>query len=106
MAKAKIKIKDEKAGKGKTNPHILGARITEKTAIGSDKGIYTFNIPTTSNKTEVKKAIKAMYDVTPIKIAITKITKKTVMRGGIIGSKSGGKKAVVHLKKGDKITFV
>jgi large subunit ribosomal protein L23 len=106
MATKEKKPKKEEAKKGKTHPLILGARITEKSALGADHGIYTFNVKPEANKNEIRKAIKFIYDVTPVKISITKITRKVVMRRGIIGIKQGGKKAVVHLKKGDKITFV
>lgn len=96
----------EKKGSAKTHPMIIGPRITEKSAIGADKGAYTFNVTGNANKNEIKKAIKMLYNVTPIKISITQRTSKVVMRRGIIGTKSGGKKAVVYLKKGDKIAFV
>jgi large subunit ribosomal protein L23 len=99
----KVAVKDEK--KGKTHPLIIGARITEKSAIFADKGIYTFNVVPSANKNEIKKAIKLLYNVSPTKISITQITKKVVLRRGIPGVKAGGKKAVVYLKKGDKIAF-
>ncbi len=108
MAKEKTQLKKEEKNdskKGKTHPLILGSRITEKSAIEADKGIYTFNVAPIANKNEIKKAIKMIYNVSPVKISITQITKKVVMRGGIMGVKQGGKKAVVHLKKGDKIAF-
>jgi len=91
--------------KAKTHPLIKGARITEKSAIASEKGIYTFNVMPEANKNEVKKAIKMLYGVTPVKVSITQITSKIVNRRGVVGSKQGGKKAVVYLKKGEKITF-
>lgn len=87
------------------HPLILGARITEKSAIGAEKGIYTFNVARTATKNEIKKAIKMLYNVTPTKIAVTQITDKVKVRRGVLGTKSGGKKAVVYLKKGDKIAF-
>lgn len=95
-------VEDKKV---KTHPLIVGPRITEKSAVGAEKGIYTFNVAPSANKNELKKAIKMLYGVTPTQISITQITKKVVMRRGILGTKQGGKKAVVHLKKGDKITF-
>jgi len=97
------KIDDKKA---KTHPLIKGVRITEKSSLAADKGRYTFNVTDNANKNEIKKAIKMMYKVTPVKVTITQITSKTVVRRGIVGVKSGGKKAVVYLKKGDKIEFV
>jgi large subunit ribosomal protein L23 len=91
--------------KEKTHPLIKGARITEKSAIQAEKGVYTFNVAQNANKNEIKKAINFIYGVTPINVSVTKIAKKTVTRRGITSVKQGGKKAVVHLKKGDKITF-
>lgn len=85
---------------------MIGPRITEKSAIGADKGVYTFNIMPHATKNEIKKAIKLLYGVTPVKIAMVQITSKKVVRRGIVGEKQGGKKAVVYLKKGDKIAFV
>ncbi len=95
----------EDVKKVKTHPLIKGARITEKAAIGSEKGIYTFNVATNATKNEIKKAIKMIYGVTPEKVAITLIQDKPVFRRGKVGVKRGGKKAVVYLKKGDKIAF-
>lgn len=89
-----------------THPLIKGIRITEKSSISADKGRYTFNVDSGASKNEIKKAITLLYKVTPIKITMTKIASKKVVRRGIIGHKSGGKKAVVYLKKGDKIEFV
>lgn len=88
-----------------SHPLIIGQRITEKSSIFADKGAYTFNVTDNANKNEIKKAIKLVYGVTPIKVNITKRTEKVVARRGVLGIKQGGKKAVVYLKKGDKITF-
>lgn len=89
----------------KSHPAIYGARITEKAARDAERGAYTFNVAPSANKSEIKKAIKMIYNVTPVKVAITQITNKTVVRRGVKGFKGGGKKAVVHLKKGDKIAL-
>jgi len=104
--KKKNKEEKEETKKGKTHPLIKGVRITEKSSLSADKGRYTFNVENNANKNEIKKAIKTLYKVTPIKVTITQVTQKTVTRRGVIGTKSAGKKAVVHLKKGDKIEFV
>jgi len=99
--------KEEKVDDKKIkNPLIKGVRITEKSSLSADKGRYTFNVACNATKNEIKKIIKTMYKVNPVKVTITQITPKTVVRRGIIGTKSRGKKAVVHLKKGEKIEFV
>ena len=103
--------KSEKESKGKegsnvkTHPMIKGARITEKAAIGAEKGRYTFNVTDNANKNEIKKAIKMIYGVMPERVSMIQIREKNVVRRGIKGTKKGGKKAVVFLKKGDKITI-
>jgi len=99
------KKKDEGDKKEKTHSLILGPRITEKSAISAEKGVYTFNVASIANKNEVKKAINFVYGVNPVRVTITQIAKKTVTRRGVTSIKQGGKKAVVYLKKGDKITF-
>lgn len=91
--------------KAKTHPLIKGARITEKAALGAERGVYTFNVTDNATKNEIKKAIKLVYGVSPERVSTTKITSKTVIRRGKIGTKKGGKKAVVYLKKGDKIAI-
>lgn len=95
-----------KKQKAKSNSPILGNRITEKAALGAERGAYTFNVAPNATKSEIIKTIKALYKVTPVKIAITKIQEKAVFVKGKHGVKAGGKKAVVYLKKGDKIEFV
>jgi large subunit ribosomal protein L23 len=96
---------EEKVKKEKTHPLIKGPRITEKSAISAEHNVYTFNVAQNANKNEIKKAVKFVYGVTPVRVAVTQIAKKTVTRRGITSIKQGGKKAVVHLKKGDKIIF-
>ncbi len=103
----KITKKQKKETKEvKTNSVIKNPRMTEKASILSDKGVYTFNVSVDATKNEIKKAINTLYKVNPTKVAIITIKKKTVFVRGKTGSKAGGKKAMVHLKKGDKITLV
>ncbi len=95
----------DESKKAKTHPLIKGARITEKAALGAEKNTYTFNVRDEATKNEIKKAIKHIYGVTPERVSTTKIADKKVVRRGRIGVKKGGKKAVVYLKKGDKISI-
>ena len=102
--KNKAEVVDD-SKKTKSHPLIKGARITEKAALAAERGAYTFNVEDNANKNEIKKAIKLIYGVTPERVSIIQITSKKVVRRGKIGTKKGGKKAVVYLKKGDKITI-
>ncbi len=90
------------------NDIIISPRITEKAVRLMDKGVYTFEVRKDANKTEVAKAIKDIYGVEPLKVNISKYPSKTKrnFRTGKLGKKSGGKKAIVYLKEGDKISII
>ncbi len=89
---------------GKT---IKNPRITEKASVLSESNVYVFDVTESANKTEVKKAIFTLYKVKPVKVnIINSADKKTSLRGRFSSVKEGGKKAMVYLKKGDKIEFV
>jgi len=89
---------------------LKAPRITEKGAIlAESNNVYTFDISSRATKFDVKDAVVSIYKVEPLKIAITRVpSKKVQVRGqrGRMGTKSGGKKAFIYLKKGDKIEFV
>lgn len=85
---------------------IKNPRVTEKGSFAMEQGVYTFDVADGANKTEIKKAIFALYKVKPLKVNILAIPKKNVNYRGKSGSKGGGKKAFVYLKKGDKIEIV
>ncbi len=82
----------------KLTPHI-----SEKAFAGSEKGIYTFKVPRTAPKLAIKREIESAYGVSVVRIATANMPGKTVRRGRFVGNRPGFKKAVVHLKKGDKI---
>lgn len=85
---------------------IKKPRITEKSGIQAEvAGIYTFEVATSANKKSIAKAVKEIYKVTPVKVNITNLPSKKVFSRGKLGRQSGVKKAVVYLKKGDKIEF-
>ena len=86
---------------------IVGPRITEKATVVSENGVYVFNVAVSATKERVKKAIHALYKVTPARVNIVTIPrKKTVSsRSRKVGYTVGGKKAYVYLKKGDTIEF-
>lgn len=87
---------------------LLRPRITEKATDNMENGVYVFDVSLRSNKKQIAAAIKQVYNVTPVKINITQISKKNTMerRTGIKGRKGGGKKAYVFLKKGETISIM
>lgn len=83
------------------------SRITEKATVNEAKSVYVFNVAASATKRDIVDAMRDLYKVVPVKVAIAKIpTKKTrSARTGIVGVKRGGKKAYVYLKKGETISI-
>lgn len=88
-------------------------RISEKSyAKASELNIYTFNVPLSANKLEIKEAVEKLYSVKVETVNIARITGKTKQaykkRGKkIIGKRSDYKKAYVKLAEGQNIpTFI
>ena len=86
---------------------LIKPRITEKATIIAEEGrVYTFNVHPDATKKEIAKAVEKNFKVIPIKVNVSPIKRKKVMRRGKIGMTAGGKKAMVYLKEGDSIEFV
>jgi large subunit ribosomal protein L23 len=89
------------------NKHAAGTikkpRITEKATFSAEKGAYIFEIAQDATKIMVAKAIEALYKVTPAKVNVVRTPAKKVFVRGKVGKTSAIKKAIVFLKKGDKI---
>ena len=86
---------------------IKNPRVTEKASFNAEQNVYTFDISSSANKTEIKKAIFTLYKVRPVKVNVLSVPKKTVLKGrSKEGRRGGGRKALVYLKKGDKIEFI
>ena len=89
-----------------SNAVLLRPRITEKASFGAEQNVYTFDITKSANKTEIKKAVFALYKVHSVKVNVLTIPRKNIVSRGKTGVRGGGRKAYVYLKKGDKIEFV
>lgn len=83
---------------------IIKPRITEKSGIMTEtSNVYTFEVAKNATKDTVARAIKALYKVTAEKVRIVNLPAKEVFVRGRKGTQSAVKKALVFLKKGDKI---
>lgn len=83
---------------------ILRPRITEKSGIMNEShNVYTFEVAKNATKHSVIQAIKSLYKVTPTKVRTVSLPAKRVFVKGRYGTQSAVKKALVFLKKGDKI---
>lgn len=87
----------------KTLGCIVRPVVTEKTAILASKNTYVFMVKKDANRTEVGKAIKEMYDITPVSVNMQCVRGKVVRHGKVTGRRKGWKKAIVTLPKGKSI---
>lgn len=77
--------------------------VTEKSAIFESNGKYVFKVLPNTNKIEVKKAVEKIFGTKVSDVNILNTKSKTRKRGRTVGTVSGYKKAIVTLKKGEKI---
>jgi large subunit ribosomal protein L23 len=85
---------------------IIRPRVTEKSGLLSQGGVYTFEVARSANKHAVSKAVTALYKVTPVKVAMINTPVKNVFVKGRRGTVAGIRKAIVTVRKGEKIDFV
>jgi large subunit ribosomal protein L23 len=82
---------------------LISPIITEKSLNKTAESVYTFKVAKSANKNIIKKAIEEFFKVKVERVNILNVPSKIRRRGRIIGKKSGFKKAIVQLKKGQKI---
>jgi large subunit ribosomal protein L23 len=82
--------------------------LTEKTnKLSSDYGQYTFEVHTEANKHQIAQAVEKAFKVTVTRVNTMNIAGKNKRsRQGRPSTTSDYKKAIVTLKKGDKIELV
>ncbi len=98
------KVKKVEEKKEKSLSVLISPRMTEKAVLSQEKkGVYVFNVLPDATKSQIIGSVKAVYKVTPIRVNTSRVASKTKFFRGRLGTKSGGKKAYVYLKKGDKI---
>lgn len=82
---------------------LKSSHVTEKAINQGTENKYVFRIHKSANKVETKKAIQDFYGVRVLGVNIVNIPKKKRRLGKTEGFRSGYKKAIVTLAKGDKI---
>lgn len=100
-------VKTTTVDDGRLDGVISAPWFSEKALIGTEKGVYVFQVPGDSTKTEIAAAIEKFYNVAPRKIRIANLPAKKVSlrtrRGQ--GVRARRHKAYVYLKAGDTIQF-
>ena len=87
-----------------TNPHDVKIRpvVTEKSMTEMADKKYTFVVDKKANKTEIKKAVEAIFDVEVEKVNTLNYDGKMKRMGRTQGRTASFKKAVVKLTEGSK----
>ena len=82
---------------------IRNPTITEKATILSEQNKTVFKVHEKANKMTIKKNIEKLFKVNVVKINIINQKTKMKLRQGRKTYKSGYKKAIITLKKGQSI---
>jgi large subunit ribosomal protein L23 len=104
-------VKDAKVKKStrisKEMSEILHSpHVTEKATILSEKNKYVFKVASETNKIEIRKAVEGIYGVDVESVRIINVLGKMRKRGKQTGWKKGYKKAIVEIRKDQKIEIL
>ena len=77
--------------------------ITEKATILSEQNKTVFKVHSGANKKSIKKNIEKLFKVNVVKVNIINTKTKTKIKQGKLSTKTGYKKAIITLKKGQSI---
>ena len=77
--------------------------ITEKTSELASKNIITFSVDVNANKTQIKQAIEAIFNVKVESVNTINVKPKKRRVGRYVGKTNRVKKAIVKLKEGSSI---
>ena len=77
--------------------------ITEKATILSEQNKTVFKVHSGADKKTIKKNIEKIFKVNVTKVNIINTKTKKKIKQGKISTKSGYKKAIITLKKGQSI---
>ena len=82
---------------------IIKPVVSEKSYGLLDNGVYTFVVAPDTNKTEIRLAIEAIFNVSVVKVNTLNRKGKRKRRRQFIGTRPDTKRAIVTLKAGDRI---
>jgi large subunit ribosomal protein L23 len=89
----------------KQNPHdvLLRPVVSEKSYGLLDRGVYTFVVAPSANKTEIKRAVEKVFSVTVTGVnTLNRQGKRKRTKFGI-GKRKDTKRALVTLAEGERI---
>jgi len=84
-------------------PHITEKSYRTISEVAGESSTYTFKLAKGLDKADVKRMVERDFKVTVLNVRITKLPGKARRFRGVLGRTSTITKAVVQLKKGDRI---
>lgn len=82
---------------------IIRPIVSEKSYAGLEQNTYTFLVDPRSNKTEIKEAVQAIWNVRVVSVNTLNRQGKWKRRGWTKGRRPNQKRAIVTLAEGDSI---
>lgn len=82
---------------------IIRPIVTEKTSDMMKDNKYTFQVAMGANKTEIRQAIEAIFNVKVVNVNTIRVLGKAKRMGKYEGKRSDYKKAIVKLAEGNTI---
>ena len=96
-------MKKEEIKNNNTYRILKSLQITEKATELVKSNQYVFKVFPKVNKAEIQKAIENLYGINVVSVKIINVLAKKRRLGKTKGWKKGYKKAIIKIKKGQKI---
>ncbi|HWR38591.1 MAG TPA: 50S ribosomal protein L23 [Patescibacteria group bacterium] len=84
---------------------LIRPYITEKSNDLMQENKYTFVVPLTANKVEIRQAVEQIFKVKVLNVSTIRVLGKMKRMGRHQGKRSDFKKAIVKLAPGERIEF-
>ncbi|HWO69926.1 MAG TPA: 50S ribosomal protein L23 [Actinomycetota bacterium] len=82
---------------------IIRPVVSEKSYAGLERNTYTFIVDPRANKTEIKEAVQAIWNVRVVSVNTLRRRGKVKRRRFTLGKRPDQKRAIVTLAEGDSI---
>jgi large subunit ribosomal protein L23 len=79
--------------------------LSEKANILREEGKYVFKVDARANKTQIKEAVRRLFNVHPVSCTVMNVGGKPKRLRSRPGFTSSWKKAIVRLSKDEKISI-
>lgn len=103
VSETKLNAAAPSSGNALSSSLLRLPHVSEKAARLADKGTYVFRVAIDAEKIAIRKAVEALYNVNVESVRTISMQGKPTLRGRRPSKRSDFKKALVTLKKGQKL---